>query len=570
MTDPALSLSSAPGSAELRDQLYRYAEDLQQLVHGHRQLVERYGELEDSYRRMIEAISSDEAGGDLDSLLVRLDELLRRLPALRILAQSAILLYTPDDELLQVAQFGLVPAWAVAADASGVKAARGVANAAGAAVALAGQAYLSTPARHVPALRLAGVVATAPLLVLPLRNDGQALGAVVLLIEPGWQPAAAELAFMSDLALSLSARVMRVLIEELLAVRGIELAAAHSDVFQRLSQAAELRDDDTGMHLLRMARYASAIAKVLGLPAEVQELLLICAPMHDVGKIGISDTILLKPGRLSEAEFEVMKSHAAIGERLLHGEDKLMAAARDIAGAHHERWDGGGYPNGLAGEAIPLLARICAIADVFDALTSERPYKKAWSIEEACALVRGQSGLQFDPALVAAFERALPQILHIRERFRDEVIDPRQVLALPKLAPHATRWVEWGEELATGIEVIDEHHRYLFELTNDLFEVVTQKRGAGRVVRVLEALLQYVEVHFRAEERMMAHHGFAALERQQAQHRHFEARLHAFYNELRRNPITAPLSILLYLRDWLVQHILHEDVQLRALVAPVA
>jgi putative two-component system response regulator len=162
------------------------------------------------------------------------------------------------------------------------------------------------------------------------------------------------------------------------------------------------------------------LARRLGFDEAQCELLLHASPMHDIGKIGIPDHILLKPGKLTAEEWEIMKTHTTIGAHILEGDDsELLNFAREIAISHHEKWDGGGYPHGLAGEAIPLSGRIVAIADVFDALTSERPYKKPWPVEEAVAYIREQSGSHFEPRIVKEFLACLPEILVIGERFAE-------------------------------------------------------------------------------------------------------------------------------------------------------
>jgi len=169
-----------------------------------------------------------------------------------------------------------------------------------------------------------------------------------------------------------------------------------------------------------MSHSAVLMARALGWDEEQCELLLHASPMHDVGKIGIPDRILLKPGKLDPDEWEVMKSHTTIGEHILDGDNSpLLKLARQIAISHHEKWDGSGYPHGLKGEEIPLSGRIVALADVFDALTSERPYKKAWSIEAALEYMQNSSGTHFDPTLVEHFIRLLPQILAISTRFAE-------------------------------------------------------------------------------------------------------------------------------------------------------
>jgi putative two-component system response regulator len=191
-----------------------------------------------------------------------------------------------------------------------------------------------------------------------------------------------------------------------------DLKLAQLDVIDRLAVVGEHHDDDTGAHTYRVATMSRSLAIKMGLPDEEVEMIYRSAPLHDVGKIGISDTILLKTGKLTPEEFTLMKRHCEIGAQLLsNGRSELLKVARSIAVSHHERFDGSGYPFGLKGEEIPLAGRIVAVADVFDALTSERPYKRAWSVEEACAEIQSQSGRHFDPAVVEAFCALQPEEL---------------------------------------------------------------------------------------------------------------------------------------------------------------
>ncbi len=193
------------------------------------------------------------------------------------------------------------------------------------------------------------------------------------------------------------------------------------ETVQRLSRAAEFRDPETGAHLMRMAHYAQHIATRLGLDAAAQQLLLAAAPMHDIGKVGIPDHILCKPGRLDAAELAIMRTHAQIGADILAGSrSPLLQTAAAIALAHHEKYDGSGYPHGLRGEQIPLFARIVAVADVFDALTSARPYKRAWGLDEAAAFLHAQRGLHFDPVCLDAFFGDWEAVCAIHRRYPDE------------------------------------------------------------------------------------------------------------------------------------------------------
>jgi putative two-component system response regulator len=197
--------------------------------------------------------------------------------------------------------------------------------------------------------------------------------------------------------------------------------AAYLDTIQKLALAAEFKDEGTAGHLRRIALYSESIAQALKLTPKEVEILRHASPMHDVGKIGIPEGILLKAGLLDKEEWEVMQRHTIIGARILQGSSsELLTAGETIALTHHEKWDGTGYPQRLAGEAIPIYGRIVAVADVFDALTTRRPYKKACENEEALAIIRAGSGSHFDPAVVAAFFRNLDNILDLQARYIDQ------------------------------------------------------------------------------------------------------------------------------------------------------
>ena len=204
-------------------------------------------------------------------------------------------------------------------------------------------------------------------------------------------------------------------------VRADELRATQIDLIQRLGRAAEYKDNETGLHVKRMSHYAKIIAMAYGFDEFTADELMMAAPMHDIGKIGIADNILLKPGKLTPEEFEEMKKHTLIGAEILaNSRSRLIKLAHTVAIAHHEKWDGSGYPNGLKGEEIPIEARIVAIADVFDALTSARPYKAAWSVEDAIEFLQSQAGKHIDPALPDILVANLPEILKIKAKFSEE------------------------------------------------------------------------------------------------------------------------------------------------------
>lgn len=183
-----------------------------------------------------------------------------------------------------------------------------------------------------------------------------------------------------------------------------ELEQTRRLIVQKLGRAAEYKDNETGYHVIRMSHYSRLLGLAAGLSDSEAELLFHAAPMHDVGKIGTPDFILLKEDKLSADEWQIMKQHPLIGADIIGQHDiPLLRAAREIALTHHEKWDGSGYPHGLAGKDIPLFGRIVAIADVFDALTSKRPYKSGWSLIETCQRLRSEAGVHFDPELVEYF-----------------------------------------------------------------------------------------------------------------------------------------------------------------------
>ncbi len=203
-------------------------------------------------------------------------------------------------------------------------------------------------------------------------------------------------------------------------VQAQELKQTRLQVIQRLGRAAEYKDNETGLHVMRMSHYAQVIALAYGFSEQKAEDLLHAAPMHDIGKIGIADNILLKPGKLTADEYKEMQKHPLIGAEIIGDCDSdLLKMAKAVALYHHEKWDGSGYPFGLSGEQIPIEARIVALSDVFDALTSARPYKQAWTIEETLQHIRAQKGQHFEPVLVDLLEQNLQHILEIKQRWAE-------------------------------------------------------------------------------------------------------------------------------------------------------
>jgi len=203
--------------------------------------------------------------------------------------------------------------------------------------------------------------------------------------------------------------------------RTVELEQTRLQVIHRLGRASEYRDNETGMHVIRMSHYAYSIGLAAGLSRDEAALLLNAAPMHDVGKIGIPDSILIKPAKLTPDEWSLMRRHCEFGASIIGDyAHPLFQSSRSIALTHHEKWNGEGYPNGLKGEQIPLFGRIVALADVFDALTNKRPYKEAWSVEASLGWISSQRGEHFDPELTDLFLSIVPDIMKFMEKYAED------------------------------------------------------------------------------------------------------------------------------------------------------
>src|SRR3954454_3978523 len=245
--------------------------------------------------------------------------------------------------------------------------------------------------------------------------QGFALGAVDYITKPV-SPPIVTARVKTHLALYDQNRELDRLVRE----RTAELRHTRLEIIKRLGRAGEFRDNETGMHVIRVAHFCRLLGEAVRMNEEDLDLLFNAAPMHDIGKIGIRDHILLKPGKLDDDEMKVMRQHVPFGGEII-GEhaDSLLSMARLIALTHHEKWDGTGYDRGLKGEEIPLVGRITSIADVFDALTSVRPYKKAWPVQDAVTLIQREAVTTFDPELVKIFLAILPRILEVREQYSD-------------------------------------------------------------------------------------------------------------------------------------------------------
>ena len=210
------------------------------------------------------------------------------------------------------------------------------------------------------------------------------------------------------------------ILEERVRERTSELRETQLEIIRRLGRAVEYRDNDTGLHIIRMSNYSAILGCAAGMSDHDSELVLYASPLHDIGKIAIPDSILQKRGSLTNDEWEIMKRHTVIGAKILEGDSsEIVQLAREIALNHHEKWDGSGYPAGKKGEEIPFVGRVCSICDVFDSLTSPRSYKKAWPVEEAIDEIKNQSGKGFDPDLVNLFLAYLPEMLVIKDKYKE-------------------------------------------------------------------------------------------------------------------------------------------------------
>ncbi|MDS4031615.1 MAG: bacteriohemerythrin [Candidatus Contendobacter sp.] len=488
-------------------------------------------------------------------------EVLKAVPWLKVEARGALLLANRKGELIMVAQQGLGEAQRAAC----AKVLAGSCICGRACVAM--KPLFLSQLSDCPDSRLRSDADGAGCHVLPLIEGNRIYGVLTILLPPGTQPLEETSQFMADMADIFTNLIRRRQMEEAMRISRLEVQVVHNEIIQKLSVAVESRDTETGLHVLRMSQYARATAQAMGCDEATCALIELAAPMHDVGKIGIEDRILRKPGKLTDDEFAAMKEHPVIGGRILEGDDPLIRMGREIALSHHERWDGRGYPNGLSGEDIPFSGRVCAVADVFDALTTKRPYKEAWSVEKAVELIAEGAGKAFDPKVVAAFREALPEVLAIKARYQDDAVNPGDVLVTPTSRVGGEVWLPWQDSYSVGIDIIDEHHRYLLDWTNRVYQAVREGAGTVEIAKALFALEQYARIHFRTEERLMATHDYAGLEQHRLQHRSFEAELRELREEIGHNPFIVGMGMMEYLRNWLFSHILDTDKQTFAVLA---
>ncbi|HXL73993.1 MAG TPA: HD domain-containing phosphohydrolase [bacterium] len=257
---------------------------------------------------------------------------------------------------------------------------------------------------------------TKSMLMVPLKDSsGNAVGVLQLINARKGKTVVPFSKHFETLALSLASQAAVSIKNTVLAE---ELKEAYLDTIFRLSVAAEYKDDDTAVHIQRMSQYSAILAEGLGLSKTEVENIRFASPMHDIGKLGVPDSILLKPAKLTAEEFKEMQNHTLIGGKILeNAKSEILKVSEQIAVTHHEKWDGSGYPHGLAGEHIPLYGRIVALADVFDALTTKRCYKPAFSMDETLHIIKEGTGRHFDPTVVAAFDRNMDKIMAVKNKF---------------------------------------------------------------------------------------------------------------------------------------------------------
>lgn len=328
-------------------------------------------------------------------------------------------------------------------------------------------------------------------------------------------------------------------------------------MMKAMAKLAEYRDGETGGHLLRVARMTHEIARTLhqdGVEPERCDLSFIqhvgvASILHDVGKVALPDSILLKSTTLTDKERRVMQQHTELGSAFLDNTRHLFDSspyfrlAREIAGNHHEWWNGEGYPDRLAGKDIPLAARIVAVADVYDALSSERPYKNAWADEDVLCYMRKRRGIQFDPVIINSFLK---------------------VLSMRAEAPT----VAWNDDIAIGHPTIDREHRKLLDLVNQL-SIKENMVDPIIVEFAMEELIEYIHQHFSDEERILQEVEYPGLNRHRSLHVNISENVKIFYSRTLESGAAIGQDLSAFLKQWLVEHIMVEDRKFKDFVAYV-
>ena len=391
-----------------------------------------------------------------------------------------------------------------------------------------------------------------------LDNDKILLGVLVLYLDHHHIQHPEEMTLMEMVGQTFSNVIANRTLQYQTNISQILQQKAQIDIIHKLVSAAEYRDNETGEHIKRMSNYAAIIARKIGMNDKDVETLLLAAPLHDIGKVGIPDSILLKPGKLTADEFTVMRTHAQIGADILSGAHKLIKAGREIACSHHEKWDGTGYPSKLAGNNIPLMGRVCALADVFDALTSKRPYKDEWSIDKALSYISEQSGKHFDPEIVTAFLSSMDDILKIKSIYSEqhhELIDKKPTVIKQQAS---SLDVYWDSSCTLNIDLLDEPQKYFFNLIKLIHTAIESNQVLDTINHLIE-LREYAEMYFLDEEKSMLDDGYPSLAQHKKLHLAFIKKLELFLTDYEIAPLAIIVELTAFLTDWLVKHIQKSD-----------
>ncbi len=420
---------------------------------------------------------------------------------------------------------------------------------------LAGRAALERRTIHVPDLaarsdnpRLAKALSVEPFVgyyAVPLIAKEEVKGVLELFLRSAAEPNEEWLRFLDTLASQAAIAIDSSSLFTDLQHSNAELTQAYDATIQGWSWALDLRDKETEGHTQRVTELTVRLARQFGLPEEQLVHVRRGALLHDIGKMGVPDGILLKPGPLTDEEWVIMRKHPSLAYEMLSPIHYLRPAL-DIPYGHHEKWDGTGYPRGLSGDQIPFAARLFAVIDVWDALTSDRPYRLAWPEQKVLDHIRALEGTHFDPEIAKICLE--PGMLQGRSNARMRM-DP----------------VQWSEKFSVGVREFDEQHQQLIKLLNCM--ISAQAGGSVHtetISDILKTMTGYAQAHFTAEERLMEAYAFPGLEEQKAQHRDFRQKTVSFSSATSAGVDHRPEAMLDYLANWLVHHILEVDMAYRS------
>lgn len=418
-----------------------------------------------------------------------------------------------------------------------------------------GRAALERRIIHVPNLTVQNVhprftqaLAEEPFIgyyAVPLLVKGQVKGVLEIFHRSELEPNEDWLKFLNTLANQAAIVIDNSSLFNDLQQSNTELTQAYDATIQGWSRALDLRDNETEGHTQRVTELTTTLGRQFGLSEEALVHVRRGALLHDIGKMGVPDGILLKPGPLTAEEWIIMRKHTSFAYELINPIQYLRPAL-DIPYCHHEKWDGSGYPRGLSGDQIPFAARIFAVVDVWDALTSDRPYRSAWPKEKVLDHIRSLAGTHFDPQVVKiSLDSGLLQG------------DPKMKMQMEK--------VQWSEKFSVGVKELDQQHQLLINLLNRLIAATgTISTHSETISDILMEMTRYAQTHFNTEERLMEAYGFPGLEKQKLLHHDFRKKTAEFSSPTSIGMEQIPEALLEYLSDWLTHHILEEDMAFRS------